>query len=201
MLNQEGIGKHASLVGPASTFIELEPPIQIQIMSITTAYFVRTKIQRQRFFMKTDSGCNHFILPRMLFHHSPVSATPLRPIQWRGTLADGTPLALDGSMTLSFSIESPTFDTDFLVVDVGNTILLGLDFFDKQGCTIDFYTCTFIYVGTNMQCTDAQCEPLQANVQLRSETRIPRRTERIISAQLNTAWTQGPAFVEPSSKT
>lgn len=108
---------------------------------------------------------------------------------------------MDGSTTLTFVIGSRTFDADFLVADISNTILLGLDFFAKHGCKLDFRTCTFHCGESKVQCTNVKGEPLQANVQPRSEMRIPRCTERIIPAQVNRVWTQEPAFVEPSNKT
>lgn len=166
-----------------------------------TAYDIPTQIQCQNTLMMVDSGCNLSILPRQLMSSLPAQChTPLSPMQGRCALADGKPLELNSSTTLTFTIGSWTFGADFLVANISNTILLGLDFFEEHGFRLDFHTCTSHCGETKMQCTDIHRELLQVNVQLRNEVRIPGRTERIVMAYVNWVWTQGPASMEPSNQ-
>ena len=104
-----------------------------------------------------DSGCSRSIVSRALLRTLPESACGRTvPFDGHGVLADGSKVALSQLITLHFKLGSRTVHHDFLVGDVTEHALLGLDFFEKEGCMIDFKHCTFTCGSTKLNCCTDQ---------------------------------------------
>ena len=146
-----------------------------------------------------DSGCSRSIVSRALLRTLPESACGRTvPFDGHGVLADGSKVALSQLITLHFKLGSRTVHHDFLVGDVTEHALLGLDFFEKEGCMIDFKHCTFTCGSTKLNCCTDQGEPLRVNAQLKRETVIPPMHEQLVDVKLYRVWTQGTACFESS---
>lgn len=119
-------------------------------------------------------------------------------VKGTGILADGNRIELSGKTTITFKIGNQKVEHPFLVADVDNTVLLGLDFLENHGCNIDFKNCRLQCGESWIQCCNAAGDPLQVNVQVRQMTTIPASSELMVDARLGGRWNLGPGCVEMS---
>ena len=203
MSQQENHGKRQRSAGVVPQ--QAEPKqcgtaIKINLtVSTNRAYYVPAKFGKLLSVVMLDSGCSRSIISRQLLRQLPESACgKTTPFDGCGILADGSKVELNQLITLHFRLGSRTIHHDFLVGDVAEHALLGLDFFEKQECAIDFRNCTFTCGSTKLSCCTETGEPLRISAQLQKETTIPPMHEKLVDVKLNRVWTQGTACLESS---
>ena len=164
---------------------------------LTNAYYVRVKVEGQGEVMLLDSGCTQSVIPRTVLDRLPKeSSMQIRPVAGKGVLADGQKISLHGITQLTFRLGQKKYQHDFLVADIHNHILLGLDFLEANQCRIDFHNAQLHCGKEVVYCCTAGGLPLIAKVQVQRDTVIPARTECMLAAKINQLWTRGAACVE-----
>ena len=161
------------------------------------AYFVYAKIGKQKVAMLLDSGCSRSIMPaKVLKELAGDCHSQLKPVSIHGVLADGQCIDLQGETEVAITLGGRQYSATFLIADINNHVLLGLDFFMRNQCTIDF-KCSQLVIGQQrMDCCDAMGSPITAKVQSRSDVTIPALGECMIPARLNRVLTSDLACVE-----
>lgn len=136
--------------------------------------------------MLLDSGCTQSVFPRSQFQQlSRHSHSMLHPVVGHGILADGTKIILDGLSVVKFQIGRLKFEHKFLIADIANDILLGLDFFEAQNCVIDFHKSQLQIQGQVIDCCDDKGHPYQVTVQVQYELVIPAQSEKLDVGRLS----------------
>lgn len=168
---------------------------------LTPAYYAPVTIGGKSSVMLLDSGCTQSVFPRREFELlDPNSCTPLQPVAGRGVLANGSKIYLDGLSHITFRIGPHKVKHQFLIADINNTILLGLDFFESQQCQVDFQAAVLRIQNRVVTCCNQNGNPLKVNVQVKGKTVVPARSEVVRVARLGRQWTQGLACVETADK-
>ena len=129
--------------------------------------------------MILDTGCSHSTMPcEMYVELSKCTTTSLSNVFHQGRLADGSPVAIHGIGQVSFKLGSHDLEHKFQLAEIDNEILLGMDFFDKHQCVLDFKMKVVKMKGDVIPCCTVDGEPLTNYVQLRQGTTIPPHTHR-----------------------
>ena len=100
-------------------------------------------------------------------------------------MANGTAISLDGLSTVKFQIGPLKFEHKFLVADIANDILLGLDFFEAQNCVINFQNSQLLVQGQAIDCCDEDRHPCKVSVQIQDQTVIPAHSEKLCIGRLS----------------
>ena len=127
--------------------------------------------------MLLDSRCTQSILPHTLYthyeKHPPHPVAPLRFVTGAGVLADGTQIPFLGFTILEFKIGSTYYSHEFIVADLPDYPLVGLDFFEQFHCRLDFSRAQ-LYHGTEVtECCDASGQAYRLNVQVVRRVELP----------------------------
>ena len=123
----------------------------------------------------------------------------MHPVAGHGVLADGTKIPLDGLCDITFQLGSHKIKHKFLIAEIENSILLGLDFFEGQKCKLDFQQAELQMPNYKINCCDKNSFPIKANVQLTKKTVIPAMCEVLRLAKINRPWGQEAACVETNN--
>ena len=168
---------------------------------MTTAYYVPVTIDQGKNVMLLDSGCTQSAFPLKEFQKlSAQSCTKLQPVLGQGILADGTEIQLQGLSYIQFQLGTQKISHQFVIADIDNAILLGLDFFEHHQCLLDFQNAQLKIRDSAVRCCDSQGNLLKVNVQVRQDTVLPPRTEKFSMARLSTKWVQGTACIESADR-
>ena len=147
--------------------------------------------------MLLDSGCSRSIMPaKVLKKLAGDCHSWLKPVSIYGVLADGQCIDLQEDTEVTLILGGKQYSTTFLIEHINNHVLLGLDFFMQNQCTIDFKTSQLIIGQQQMDCCDAMASPVTAKVQSRSDVTIPALSECMIQARLNLMLTSDLACIE-----
>ena len=161
------------------------------------AYFVYAKIGKQKVAMLLDSGCSRSIMPtKVLKQLARDCHSQLKPVSIHGVLADGQCIDLQGETEVTITLGGMQYSATFLIAYINKHVLLRLDFFMRNRCTVDF-KCSQLVIGQQrMDCCDAMGSPITAKVQSMSDVTIPALGECMIPARLNRVLTSDLARVE-----
>ena len=144
-----------------------------------------------------DSGCSKSILPTSLFNRiRQKHDKPIEPVHCQGILADGSKLPLEGLTTITIQLGQQKFEHKFLIANLQENVLLGLDFFTEKGCRIDFRKAQLHLYDEVIKCCDQYGGPLQVGVQTVEATEIPPFSEILIPGRLNQNWNGQLALIE-----
>lgn len=132
-----------------------------------------------------DSGCSHSLLPITVRNCLPVGA--LGALQSKtavGRMADGTCIPIEGELPVTFKLGHQWYTHNFLVAPLDNKILLGMDFFKKQDCVLDFRALT-LHVGENaVSVCDSDGISLQCKAMIPKPMRVSGGAEVITTVRL-----------------
>ena len=150
------------------------------------SYYVLMRIDRIEDYVLLDSGATHSVMPTEYFDLlSPDCRRRIRQTPGVGKLADGNQVRMHGEITLPLKVGGAEVWQTFLVGDVTEHIIIGMDFFHKHECILDF-TSFKLKVGKNeVNCYNRHGQPFVVQIQMISECRIPSKTEMSVKARLN----------------
>ena len=135
--------------------------------------------------MLLDSGCTHSVLPGRLVERLPEGTVGhIVPKVAVGRLADGATVIIEGEVTLTFRIGNQWIQHTFLVAPIDNCILLGIDFFQRYHCVLDFSTLSLQVGDIEVSCCDRDGAPLVCKVILPKALTIPPESEVLAHAWL-----------------
>jgi len=165
-----------------------------------TACYITGQIDYTDIILLLDSGCSKSIIPTQLYQQfNRRCASPLTPITGEGVLADRSRPPIEGNTTVTLRIGSKAYTQSFLVANLQQYILLGLDFFIQHNCHLDFKGTRFTHSDVSQNCCDAFGEPIRVNVHLTQYVEIPPYSELMIPACINQHWTPQVAYIEANS--
>ena len=136
--------------------------------------------------MLLDSGCSHSILPVEVRDRLPAGSlgTEVRKPAV-GRLADGATVTIEGEVDVTFRVGKQWLRHTFLVAPISNTVLLGMDFFQKHSCQVDFGMLTVRVNEEEIGCCDLDGTPLTCKVTVPRKVTVPARSEIIASGRLS----------------
>lgn len=144
-----------------------------------------------------DTGASHSIVRRDLFDRRRV--TPLNGIQLR--TATGEIAQIIGKVTASIHIGNRTVEHDFIVANITDEVIIGVDFMIRHGFTLDLKKKTLRYANVELP-LDIGCgqKLTVARVYISERHRIEPNTEEIIWATSEDCGTSHLWVVEADKK-
>ena len=149
-------------------------------------YFLPGRVGGHPVSCLVDSGCTMTVLSYRIFTrlrnniraHQKGAAGVAR-------VADGSTTATHGEIELSGQLRHWKFTHNFLIADIQEDVLIGIDFLQTHGAALCFRTAELQIGDTKLQCQDADGYPLMARVQLVTAVTVPPRSERILHGRLD----------------
>ena len=153
---------------------------------MTKSYYVKARLYNIEEPMVLDTGCSRSVIPTSRFQELPAGVRwQMTTMNQRAQLADGTTAQIRGSVTLQMTIGPGKIEQEFLIADLHNEILLGMDFFQKHGCIIDFTAYKLKIKHFEVSVCDKDGKALAVHVQNATNCMIPAMTEMMVKGRLN----------------
>lgn len=182
----------------------------------TLGYYLPGTIGPTRILCLVDSGCSLTVLSKKIYDTLP-SNMKSKLISKKGvaTVADGSSTTTYGLVTLRGKLRHFKFEHQFLVADVQEDVLLGLDFLQHHQAGLCFKNAELSIGGNRLSCVDDKNIPLSSKVYAVRRMSIPPGSEAIIEGRLSqelssnqiviealeeNPWLVGNAMVSTSSK-
>ena len=163
----------------------LLPVSSPQINAISRGYYLPGKLTSKTLKYLVDTGCTNTVLSTSMFNELPEHVRAgLRAVSGSATAANGNSIPTHGWIKLKGRIRNQPIETDFMVADILEDAILGLDFLEKEEATISFKTAELTYRGKKLVCVDHQGKPLMARVYLPHAVQVPAHSEYILSGKI-----------------
>ena len=126
--------------------------------------FVTADIKGQAVNILIDTGATITILSTRIFRELRQNDTELlRDTNVQLKQADGTPITVLGSVTLQMKMGQSVHSTEFIVAEIQNDGILGMDVLLNAGSTIDCDNLKLSFHGETLQCTDIKGNAFTTN--------------------------------------
>ena len=133
-----------------------------------------------------DSGACVSIISSSVYNKIPLEHKPkLETSYEQVTLADGRPMENKGHGVMKLKINDLTLETDIWVADICCEGIIGLDFFRKHECKLDFSHDTISIGSTNVNCKVKGLQQVCCRVLVNETLSIPSGHEMIIQGKLS----------------
>ena len=163
----------------------LLPVSSPQINAISRGYYLPGKLATKKLKYLVDTGCTNTVLSTSLYNSLPEHIrSQLNAVSGSATAANGHAIPTHGWIRLRGRIRSQAIETDFLVADILEDAILGLDFLEREEAAISFKTAELTYHGKKLTCVDHHGRPLMARIYLPTAVQVPAYSERIISGKV-----------------
>ena len=164
--------------------------------------FIQGKVETMPIEWLVDTGCTTTIISAKIFDAIQPDEQP-RVLQYDGELTsvDGSTVTVKGQALINIMIGAKLFQHNVLVADVTNQGILGIDFLQKYGMTLDFAKGKLMCEGNEIR---AQCRTgthRACRVSVSEHTVIPAGTRTIVQARATKPLADGSWLVEPLSHT
>ena len=141
------------------------PVSEPQIKAISRGYYLPGKLATKGVKFLIDTGCTNTVLSTSLYNSlSEHIRGDLRAESGSATAANGHAIPTHGWIRLRGRLRSQVLETDFLVADILEDAILGLDFLEKEGATLSFRTAELTYKNKKLVCMDHNGKPLMARI-------------------------------------
>ena len=152
---------------------------------LENSYFLPGKIGRQAVRALLDTGCTTNILAKHVFDKLPASVKNASQMpDMNGVMADGTPLPLYGLVSTPIHLRDLQIEETFVVSRIREDVILGMPFFVKNRCALEFIESTLRIGNRSLACTDRFGQPLSSNVQsLRQLTLRSSRKMNVVNRE------------------
>ena len=152
--------------------------------------YIAAKMKQRRIKILIDTGANPNVIPSRM-----VAAKDIRPSKVKLTSASQQEINVLGEATIKFTINGRAFKEDFIVSDVVNEMILGMQFIRNHKCQWKFDESLFIIDGMHV--------PMIANpagkvrrIYVREDTEIPANMMALVPVKMtlhsltdaNNAW-------------
>ena len=152
--------------------------------------YIAAKMKQRKIKILVDTGANPNVIPSRM-----VAAKHIRPSKVRLTSASQQEISVLGEATVKFTINGRTFKEDFIVSDVVNEMILGMQFIRNHKCQWRFDESLLIVDGMHV--------PMMANpagkvrrIYVREDTEIPANMMALVPVKMtlhsltdsNNAW-------------
>ena len=161
--------------------------LNVSTLVPTGAYKIRGKVNQLATSLLIDTGSPVTLVRGDVWDQCKKESQMLEPwIEQRLVGVDGTPLAVRGSTLVDLELDGTVLKQRALIVDsLVSESILGLDFLQENGCTIDLVKgcLQLAKSGVSISVGQQQEGPRQVTVQLTSKICIPPRSEIEILAR------------------
>ena len=161
--------------------------LNVSTLVPTGAYKIRGKVNQLATSLLIDTGSPVTLVRGDVWDQCKKESQMLEPwIEQRLVGVDGTPLAVRGSTLVDLELDGTVLKHRALIVDsLVSESILGLDFLQENGCTIDLVKgcLQLAKSGVSISVGQQQEGPRQVTVQLTSKIYIPPRSEIEILAR------------------
>lgn len=163
----------------------------------TNTYYAKARMGRHEQLMLLDTGCTHSVISPDSLKKIPKEYVAIdKNTKGQCKLADGSQIHLTGSAKINMKIGSQMVYQDFLITNVSDHPILGMDFFHTNHCELDFSKLQMRMNGHPIHCCDIDGRKLVMKVQVRKTTKVAPESEMIIEAHLSEPATKAPGVVE-----
>ena len=144
-----------------------------------------------------DTGSSENILSMTLFNQLPRNIkTRLQGSESRATMADGSGLVTYGTVELTCGLLSVKLSIQFKVANITDDAILGIDFFNKNECSIQIAQGILTLKDQSLACTGRNGIPIASKVQVTRSIFIPQGAEIQVICRLTTPPTHPQGVVE-----
>lgn len=152
----------------------------------TMGYYLPGTIGPTKVLCLVDSGCSITVLSKKVFDTLPktLKAT-LEEKRGLATVADGSSTSTYGRVTLKGKLRHFSYQHQFLVADVQEDVLIGLDFLQHYQASLCFKNAELSIGGSRLSCVDEKNLPLSSKVYAVRRMSIPAGSEAIIEGRLS----------------
>jgi len=149
-------------------------------------YYLPGKLAGQSVNGLVDSGCSVSVVAHRVFQNMRRHIRD-KLVANAGTaaVADGSRTRTYGTLAISGKLRHWNFSHTFLIADIAEDALLGLDFLQLFGASIDFRTAELRIGNIRLLCQDEQGYPMRATVQCLRRVKVPPRSELVIKGRLD----------------
>jgi hypothetical protein len=167
-----------------SQFFSPTPTIDIGRISNHAGYYLPGKIAKQSVNFLLDTGCTTSVISPATLKKLPRSVQQQCQQQpGSARTADGNHIPTHGYIVLRGRVRSLPLDHRFLVADISDDAILGMDYFEAQGAVMDFRTAELVIDNKRLPCTTAQGDLIVKKVYLPHTVAIPAHQEVITWAR------------------
>lgn len=148
-------------------------------------FYIPGQIQGKPVRFLIDTGCTTTVLSRAVFKQlSNYHQGQLHEQAGSAQTAGGQPVATYGYIHLRGRLRHQLLEHDFLIADITEEAILGMDFLQTTKAVINFRTAELIIGPHKLACVNKQGVALMARLYTPRLTQIPAKSELIIPARL-----------------
>lgn len=149
--------------------------------------FVKVRVRGEDIAMLVDTGASVTLLSEKFIESLPGTMTPImKPVNTTLITATGESTPFLGQSKVSLSIGTETFEHDVLIANIQNDGILGLDFLEKNNCTVKLSD-GILYIGSEskeIRCYKSAIDVLasccECKIAVLEDIEIPPRCEMIV---------------------
>jgi len=173
--------------GAQSHSAETEHTGGVRVQPHGDSYFLPRKVAGRPVTFLLDSGCTTNLLSCRVFDALPpkerreLASYAGEP----GTLADGSRIPFYGIIELTGRVRDQAIQETFVISQLEEDAILGLPFFKRHDCRIDFSKSAILMAGEELACVDKSDCPLVGGVQVVRDCTIPGRSRATIHCRVN----------------
>ena len=136
---------------------EVQVPLSEQGRPFSSSHFITGEIAGVSVRFLVDTGCTTNILSSRTVRKLPVEVREtVEADKAAGSLADGTPIDLAGSLRLDMQVEHLIMEETFMIGGVDEEGILGMPFLNRYGCAVVCDPPTLEIRGHRVRCTDRE---------------------------------------------
>ena len=144
-----------------------------------------------------DTGCTTNLMSKAVFDRlDKATRKSVEPCEAFGTLADGKKIKFHGMIKTNLKIRHYGAEETFVIGQSDEDIILGMSFFIKNDCTLDFKRGTLELQGKQLVCTDRNGHPLMYKVQVYKGVELPPGEEVTVAGRVPVEAAQFQGIVE-----
>lgn len=134
--------------------------------------------------MLVDSGASVSILRKDVFDSLPSSSRPsIEPVRMNLLTATGQASAFIGKIMLDIRLKNHIFTHEFLLANIKDEAILGMDFFMKHNVDLLFSKSCMKIKGDFIPCFTNRGDPKCCQISVAETVEIPPQSEKIIKGQ------------------
>ena len=176
--------------GPPQEEIETtkkSEPMEIKLLERPhrSTWFLPGRVGRVPVQILMDTGCTTNLISKATFNKlDKATRDSMEPYEAFGTMANGDKLEFFGLLKAVLKIRHVTTEETFVVGHSDEDIILGMSFFVKHSCSLDFSRGTLKLGGKELTCTDREGRPMLYRVQVYKTVELPPGREVTVAGRV-----------------
>jgi len=177
--------------------VEIEHEGEVRVQPHGDSYFLPGKVAGKTVTFLLDSGCTTNLSHRVFDALPHKERRGIEPYAGEhATLADESCIPFYGIIELTRCVCDQVIQKTFIISQLEEDAILGMPFFKRHGCRIDFSKSAMLMAGKELTCVDKFGRPLLGGVQVVRNCTIPGRSRATIHCRVNNSQISGLGVVE-----